>query len=107
MCATRFHIYFYSAHSFSHRPRRKDVIDSPAFVLIQRTRFQVIPECELLPFWIKPSKYINEAPRQRFFVRAANVCMKANVAEMFFRAMDVDWFGCDVHVAAPHGRLIR
>ena len=48
---------------------------------------------------------VNESPSGGVFVCATHVLVKTDVLEVFFGAVNVDRFGCDVHIAAPQCRL--
>src|SRR5262249_53620721 len=105
-CAPGFDIHVDSSTLVGERPCCKDVIEAPAFVLLERARTKIIPECEKLFVGIKVSKDIDETPRDSIFVCVTYTLVKANVPEMLLRAVHVDWFGRDIHIAAPQCRLI-
>src|SRR6476646_5130700 len=81
-----------------HRTGCQNVIDSPALVLIERAGFQVIPERELLAIGIKLAEDVCESPRQRLLICTTDLFMKANVAKMLLRTMDIDRFRRHIHV---------
>src|SRR5687767_1007 len=105
--APGFNIHFDLLALRRKRPGRKDVVEAPALVAVERAGAQVIPEGELLAVWVEVAKDVDEAPGNGFLVRLSDAFMKADVPEMFFRAVHVDRFGCDVHVAAPQRRKLR
>src|SRR6185369_17695848 len=64
----RFDIHRNFFASLGQGPRRKNVIDAPAFVLVERARAEIVPKRELLSLGIQLAKDVNKAPRRRIFV---------------------------------------
>ena len=46
------------------RPSRQDVIDSPIFVFVERTRAKMIQKRELLPAGIEIAEYGHKSPKE-------------------------------------------
>ena len=77
----------------SETPSRENVVEPPSLVLFERTGAKIVPECKLLLVRVEVAKYIDEAPRDRVFIRVANALMKAHVPEMLLRTVNIDGFG--------------
>ena len=102
----RFNIHVGGSALLQQRRSRKDVIDPPALVLLDRTRTQIIPERVLQPVRMEMAEYVHESPRSRLLVRLSYRLMKAHVPQMLLRAVNIDRFRRDIHVAAPESGLV-
>src|SRR6266508_5567919 len=99
--ASRLDVYVAFHAVLGKRGGRKDVVDAPAFVGLQRARLAVVPDSVLLAAGMELAKDVLKSPRKRFLIDASRVFVKADMLEMCIRAMDVHRFRRHVHVSAP------
>src|SRR6185295_5160975 len=83
------------------------MVYAPAFIRLQRTRRPVIPECILLSVRIEFHKHVLKSPRQRALIRPPRILVIADVPEMLFGAVHIQWSRGHVHIAAPDGWFVR
>jgi hypothetical protein len=94
------------AASLRQRLGSKNVIQAPSLILLQRAWAEIVPECEQLLFWIELAEDIDEAPGHCVLICIADTLVKADMLQMFFRAVNINRFRRHVHVAAPDGWTI-
>ena len=89
-----------------HRRGREDMIDAPSLIFVERAGAQIIPQGKLLPIGVKLPEDIHKSTSQRLFRGATGVFMVSDMLQVFLGAVDVDRFGCDIHVPTPYCRTV-